>query len=66
MDPSKIKGKVTSSCTSSASATSKCSLKIVLPVKDHKDNDYNIEVSYIYTKGELTYTTGNIYGFNIS
>ena len=65
MDPNINPGTVTTSCSSSAAANAKCSLKITLPVFDEKGNNYDIIAAYIYTKNELNYTRGSNIGFEI-
>jgi len=65
MDPVNYPGTVVSSC--STVTNDKCSLKITLPVMGNDANNYDIELTYIYTYNEFTYSkVTNKYGFTIS
>lgn len=64
MNPNEFAGKVSSSCSSGIS--DKCSLKITMPVIDDDGNNYDIEVSYIYSSNTFSYNASiNNYGFII-
>lgn len=62
--PSNENGTVTKSCNNNI-----CSLIINLPIKGEDDNDYGINLSYIYNEGNFTYfgsDTPASYGFDIN